>query len=1307
MQFLVSEKYRFLLGWSAKCGCSSIKKWFIDIHGIKAPADGNFHKFIGYGDTKYSHVDWRDPDRYRDYGKFLVVRDPYRRLVSGFVSKYVGGHFANDHWENFSEFVRVLANDPLLEKIESHHFTPQFSEAYADFAEHYSFDRIIKVEDLREGLIGISTLTGAPHVNVESRNVSAHLSHYFSEKKISQWSIAELKRNRAALPPRDAFYDSDLVQLTEKIYKPDFENLLKLGIHYPRPPINATTPNSTQSEIPSASRIKSESDFPKVSVVIPVYNTATFLSQCLDSVLNQTLADIEIIIVDDHSSDDSRDVIDEYRLKDRRVKAFTHEINQGLPATRNTGMEKARGEYLIHLDSDDFWAEERMLEQLYTLARLRDSDIIRFGGRTFENGCYGKHLIERKSVYSTSLLDEPSFWRFNSTFLYFFKRSFIEENGLRCRPGISIGEDQIFLASALTAARRISAIEQDFYAYRVNPQSLMRGRWTPVQFQEEVKHSRIVVAILKEFSAIRLHYAKIKIQYWHEQVFPRAFEDLDKVNRLDFFRNAADLARQLDESDPKLKEALAPSKLRLLDMLCRCDDVFVEEHFREEVNPRFSKFCPTDMTNWPPYSLNQQHAGNTQNTISGTLYIHAGTHKTGSTAVQDFFYENRAKLAEDGIHYCHGAGMWGPNAHLLPVSLVDADLQLLAWPRLDPERIWHNIIADYHASGCKDLLLSSEFFTPEYQETELPNLHNLKTLLGEKTVRFIFYVRPQDERLNSGYAQLVHSGGRALQQSFEDYMDASHKSHDYAWLLQEYEKVFGRESLLVNRYYRDDFMDGNVCRDIVQVLGLDSSRYSYTENERNETWHKDVIDFIQKTNAFPLNPLSIGQKDRFGHYVRAWFSQKGRSSIQTNSGWLGPDLHDRLVTQYRQSNLEFSERYLPKEKSLEIGDRLELTKPDSQPRGTSESTTWQMLLDTWVQVDTLEKKTRRLEKRTKQLEKKTKQLEKKRNPELRIRQHLSEAMRKTLIRIKNDMNSVRSRSNKRRIRTLRWISKAKPVNRQFRNAEGRAEYDFSLSSCPRPAGISAMIRVKNEEALICQCLESIYDTFDEIVIIDNDSEDSTLDLTRQFVSKHDRANKIRIEQYPFNIARCGTEHQNTPENSLHSLAYYYNWCLSRCTRTYVCKWDADMLLNGDQPAREGLRQFFMDCSHNKQLVAGQLKVQTVYIDKNGNTVRSDQEVNKEIRVFPNTDSIFFEKDYFWEKLNITPDIAIKVFSTSGIEEIKDVRLDEFTHWTPGTALSPRKELELENYNLIKQGLTELFPDRFSPGPLSGPNSSAG
>ena len=1282
MQFLVSEKYRFLLGWSAKGGCSSIKSWFLDVHNIKPPADGNVHKFIGYGGTEYSYVDWGDPERYQNYQKFLVVRDPYKRLVSGFVNKYVGRHFANDGWDNFSEFVQVLADDPKLKRINRHHFTPQFSEAYADFAEHYSFDSIIRLKQLREGLNSISSLTGAPQVDVRKHNTSKHAPDTASEKHVSSWSIAKLKRNRSKLPPPESFYNYELVQLVEKIYQLDFYNLLKLGMHYPRPPVDEPEPSSAPTELTTDNRWDMEPSIPKVSIVIPVYNTAKFLRQCLDSVLNQTLVDIEVLVVDDCSSDDSHDVIKEYRRKDRRVKALTHEFNQGLPATRNTGMAKATGEYLIHLDSDDFWVEERMLEQLYTLARLRGSDVIKFGGRVYEDGHFGQNLTNVKSVYASSFLDEPSFWHFNSTFLYFCKRSFLEEKSIRFTPGISIGEDQIYVAAVLTAANTVSAIDQAFYAYRVNSQSMMRRRWTSVQFREEIEHSRIVTTTLREFPEIRLNFAKVKISYWRRQIFPRAFEDLGKADRLEFFRNAATLVQQFDESALNSTEDLTPPDLRLLEMLRRCNEVYLEEHFREEVNPNFSKFCPTNMYHWPPYSLNQQHAGDTSNKIAGTIYIHAGIHKTGSTAIQDFLYKNRAKLAEDGIHYCHSAGMWGPNAHLLPISLVGTELHLLGWPSLDADRIWRNITADYHASGCKDLLLSSEFFTPEYLDNELPDLRKLKSLLGENTVRFIFYVRPQDSRLESGYAQLVHSGVRALQQPFNEYVEASLKSQDYAWLLQEYEQVFGRESLLVNRYQRDDFEQNNVCRDVTRILELDSDQYSFTHSEQNETWHNDVVEFIQKSNTFPLNHLSIAQKDRFGHYVRAWFSHNRSPFAQGTSSRLTPELHDRLVSHYRQSNREVSERYLPDSRSLAIGDWSESATSDPAQELTSESTTCQMLLDTWARVDTLEQNVECLKKRH--------------NPELRIRQYLSRALKKTLNRIKTDIKSVPGRLTKLRTDALRSMSRTIPVRRRFRNAEGQAEYNFSLSSGRKPAGISAMLRVKNEEALIHQCLDSIYDTFDEIVVIDNGSEDRTLELVRQFASEHDHENKIQVEQYPFNIARCGTEHENTSEDSLHSLVYYYNWCLSRCTRSYVCKWDADLLLNSGQPARERLRQFLTNSSRNRPLVVGQLDVQTIYIDKNGSRFHSNHEVNREVRAFPNTASIFFEKAPLWEQLKIPPDIPMWTFSTSGIEEIKDVRLDEFSHWTPGAALSPRKELEFENYNLIKQKLVEVFPTRFSP-----------
>lgn len=143
--------------------------------------------------------------------------------------------------------------------------------------------------------------------------------------------------------------------------------------------------------------------------------------------------------------------------------------------------------------------------------------------------------------------------------------------------------------------------------------------------------------------------------------------------------------------------------------------------------------------------------------------------------------------------------------------------------------------------------------------------------------------------------------------------------------------------------------------------------------------------------------------------------------------------------------------------------------------------------------------------------------------------------------------------------TLREILRHKEPMR-FRNREGFVAYDFALRGKTWKKGVSAMLRVKNEEGKILYCLSSILDVFDEIVLVDNGSTDSTLELVKRFKRDRDHRDKISLFSYPFQIVRCGDENRNAPEDSVHTSAYYYNWSLSKCRYSYVFKVDADMVV---------------------------------------------------------------------------------------------------------------------------------------------------
>lgn len=212
---------------------------------------------------------------------------------------------------------------------------------------------------------------------------------------------------------------------------------------------------------------------PLVSVIIPVYNVEKYLKQCLDSVINQTLKDIEIICVDDGSTDDSLNILNDYASKDDRFIIITQK-NEHAGVARNVGIEKSSGKYLSFLDSDDFF-EPNMLEDMYNLGEKDSSDIVVCGWNNYDNQVKKvtcKHSIESKFVNKSPFVPEdikedlftfckPNPW----TKLY--RKSLFIDNDLHFEDFISCN-DLTCVCTALFLANKISIINKQYINYRSN-----------------------------------------------------------------------------------------------------------------------------------------------------------------------------------------------------------------------------------------------------------------------------------------------------------------------------------------------------------------------------------------------------------------------------------------------------------------------------------------------------------------------------------------------------------------------------------------------------------------------------------------------------------------------------------------------------------------------------------------------------------------------------------------------------------------------------------------------------------------------
>jgi len=226
----------------------------------------------------------------------------------------------------------------------------------------------------------------------------------------------------------------------------------------------------------------------KVSVIIPVYNVERWLGEALDSVLAQTLRDIEIICINDGSIDNSATILERYHHIDHRIKVITQE-NQGLSCARNAGLAVAVGEYIYFMDSDDK-LDLRALDMLYRIAHRDSLDILYFDGSSFWDDGYtpdNAYLppYSRGKAYSSVLTGPQLALKmiqhheyYSSVCLIFLNREFIVTNRLTFFPKI-LHEDNLFSFRSFMAAKRVSHINEVLFFRRVRSESIMTQQQRP------------------------------------------------------------------------------------------------------------------------------------------------------------------------------------------------------------------------------------------------------------------------------------------------------------------------------------------------------------------------------------------------------------------------------------------------------------------------------------------------------------------------------------------------------------------------------------------------------------------------------------------------------------------------------------------------------------------------------------------------------------------------------------------------------------------------------------------------------------
>lgn len=297
--------------------------------------------------------------------------------------------------------------------------------------------------------------------------------------------------------------------------------------------------------------------FPLVSVIIPVYNNQDYLEACIRSVLEQTYANLEIIIVNDGSTDNSLSIISKYQHSDNRVFCVNKK-NEGLPLARKSGIDKASGKYIQHLDSDDTLIKDA-IERLVFAAESTHADIVAapfyFCYQDKEPELSTSLLFDELvgTDYYREILNNRAYW---SVWSNFQKRSLFLNNRIEVVPNISFGEDAILMTQLSLYAQKVVSITRPILnynrystsmSYQLNTSKYKEFRAYQVWIEQYLKKKGLFMNFGRELARMHIQTAFLSI---HWKFFYDVKQDMSRmIKSLDEY---PDLVSMLSKHEYKL-----------------------------------------------------------------------------------------------------------------------------------------------------------------------------------------------------------------------------------------------------------------------------------------------------------------------------------------------------------------------------------------------------------------------------------------------------------------------------------------------------------------------------------------------------------------------------------------------------------------------------------------------------------------------------------------------------------------------------------------------------------------------------------